>query len=334
MSGVGLGAGAWITGSTSGYMADSLVGFEDASQTTLSINDGLRALTLSPVAGTFTVYAEGVRLVLGAKTVTWPNLSGLHYFYIDRTGAFITTQTFSIDMIQKHAFVAVLYWDTAGAHIYFGNERHGIYMGTSTHAYLHTTRGAQFDQGLGLVGFSVDGDGSLAAHAQFTAATGKFWDEDIHYTLPAQSQIPIMYRSGTTWKRKAANAFPVIYSGTAGYTGTRLPYNLNTGGTWSLAEVDSNKFVLVHIFATNDIDYPVVGLQGVNQYVSKSAARDGAGAELQSLSDLPFLEFAPLGSVIFETQTSYTNTPKARIVSIDGANYADKRGITFRPGTL
>ena len=339
MSGVGLGAGVWTTGTQTAvadYMADSLVGFLDATtETTLSINDGTRTLTIAPTGTTFTVYAEGQKLTLQTKTANWGNSVGLHYFYLDSSGDLQTTQTFSIDMIRRHAFVAVLYWDPSiSAHVYFGNERHGIYMGTSTHAYLHTTRGAQWERGLSLTGFSVDGTGNTNANAQFTAASGKIWDEDIAYDLGAQTLIPVLYRSGTTWKKKAADSFPVIYAGTAGYAGTRLPYNLNSAGSWSLAEVDANKFVLVHVFATNDIENPVVALQGTAQYASKTAARDGARTELDSLSDLPFLEFTPLGSVIFETQNAYTNTPKARIVSIDGANYADKRGELFRPGTL
>jgi hypothetical protein len=79
----------------------------------------------------------------------------------------------------------------------------------------------------------------------------------------------------------------------------------------------------------------VIGIQGTAQYISKSAARTGANQELQTLSDLPFAEFTPLGSVIFETQNSYTNAPKARIVSTDtGTNYVDKRASYFRPDTL
>jgi hypothetical protein len=41
---------------------------------------------------------------------------------------------------------------------------------------------------------------------------------------------------------------------------------------------------------------------------------------------LPFLEFVKMGSVIFQSANSYTNTPKARTVSTDtGENYVDYR---------
>jgi hypothetical protein len=336
MSGVGLGGGAWTTGSTVGYMAESLVGFLDASQVTLSINDTTKTLTVTPTGASFTVYVRGVKHILtSAQATQWTDANGLHYFYINENGQLTHTTTFQIELLTEYAFCSILYWDQATQkHIYWGDERHGIYMGTYTHIYLHSTRGAQWDRDLALLNFSVDGDGSLAAHAQFTAEGGVMWDEDIKFTHPAQSQIPVLYKLGTTWKKKAADSFPVIYSGTAGYLGARLPYNLNSGGTWSLAEVDSNKFVLVHVFGTNDIDNPIVAIQGQAQYISKSAARLGATTELESLSDLPFAEFIPLGSVIFETQNSYTNAVKGRIVSTDlGANYEDKRATYFRPDT-
>jgi|688.fasta_scaffold77322_3 hypothetical protein len=336
MSGVGLGAGSWTTGATTGYLGASLVGFLDASQVTLSIDDASRTVTVTPTGAFFTVYVEGKKFDLTtAQSIQWPDDNGLHYFYFNTDGVLSTITPFTIDLISKFAFCAILYWDKpTQTHVYWGNERHGIYMGTSTHAYLHQTRGAQWERELGLVNFNVDGTGNLAIDGQFTAEGGVIWDEDIKHTIPAQAQIPILYKSGSTWKKKTADAFPIIHSGTAGYTGTRLPYNLNTAGVWSLAEVDLNKFVLVHIFATNDIDNPVVGVQGTNEYISKSAARTGANVELETLSDLPFAEFAPLGSVIFETRNSYTNAIKGRVVSTDtGSNYVDKRGEYFRPDT-
>jgi len=76
-------------------------------------------------------------------------------------------------------------------------------------------------------------------------------------------------------------------------------------------------------------------VQGIEEYNSKSDARAGAETELQTLSGLPFAEFTPLGSVIFETRNSYTNAVKGRVVSTDtGAPYEDKRATYFRPDTL
>lgn len=313
------------------------VGFKNSAETSLTINDGMRMLTISPVGANFTYYVEGKKIVKNSPvSTTWTNAHGLHFFYLDENGNLQTSVTFNNDYITKYTFVSVVYWDSSvNQHIYFADERHGIHMATYTHLYLHNTRGAQFDNGLKLINFVIDGSGNLNTHAQFTSASGVIWDEDIRINIPAQSQIPVMYRLGTVWKRKSADSYPVIYSGTAGYTGTRLPYNLFDGTNWSLAEVDNNKWVLVHLFATNDIEFPIVGIQGEQQYNSKSAARSGAYDEINTLIGLPFAEFAPIGSVIFETSDAYTNAIKARVVSTDlGDDYVDHRAEYFRPNAF
>lgn len=314
------------------------VGFKDASKATLSIDDASRTLTITPV-GSYVCFVAGKRLEINTvKTANWTNSHGLHFFYIDQNGTLQTTTTFTDELITRYTFVSVLYWDQAAArHIYWANEKHGIHMGTFTHLYLHTTRGAQFDNGLKLVNFVVDGSGNLASHAQFTSNLGVIWDEDIKISIPAQTTFPIMYRLGTVWKRKEADSYPLIYSGTAGYTGAngRPAYNRFDGTNWSLTQVDQNKWVLVHLFATNDIEHPIMGIQGIQEYNSKAAARQGAYNEIQSLTGLPFAEFAPIGSVIFETSNSYTNVPKARVVSTDtGADYVDHRSVYFRPNAF
>ena len=85
--------------------------------------------------------------------------------------------------------------------------------------------------------------------------------------------------------------------------------------------------MLVHFFGTNDIDNPTIGIQGTNEYGSIEDARIGANAEISSLSGLPFTEFVPVGSVIFQTRDFYSNTARARVRSTDtGADYVDFRG--------
>ena len=309
------------------------VGFKTPSDVSISIDDSQRKLFVS---GDFTYFNLGVKFTsTGTKEVQWPNIGGIHFFYFNDDGILSTTNVFTENLITRWTIVSILYWDdVASKHIYWGDERHGIQMNTRTHLYLHLTRGAAFDRGCNLLGFLADGNGSSNAHAQFTAGIGTIWDEDIKISLPAQATIPILYRSGTVWKRKEADSFPVIYNGTAGYTGTRIPYNRQINGSWDLAEVGSNKFVLVHIFATNDIEFPYLGVQGQVEYNDKTSARSGAVTELQTISGLPVAEFCPVGSVIFQTASGYTNTPKALIVSVNGSAYEDHRAESLRLGVL
>jgi hypothetical protein len=316
------------------------VGIKDASLVSLSVNDSFRKLTVSPIGPSFVCFVAGKRIeITSTLESVWPNSHGLHYFYIDENGDLITTMVFTELIITKYAFVSMVYWDsTANKHIIFSNEKHGIKMSPVTHAYLHRTRGAAFDNGCKLVNFVVDGGGGLNTHTQFAANSGVIWDEDIRIAIPSQTQFPVFYRTGSgIWKRKEANSFPVIKSGEEGYVGANnlLPYNQFDGTNWNLTQVDNNKFVLVHVFATNDIEFPIICIQGQRQYNDKSSARSGAIAEIRELSGLPVLEFCPLGSVIFQTSNSYTNTPKAQIVSTaDGDNYEDHRSESIRPGSL
>lgn len=313
------------------------VGIQLSSQTSLSIDDGSRTLTISPISDSFVYYVGGKKFIATSpKSTTWTDVHGLHFFYLDSDETLKETTTFTDELITKYAIVSIIYWDAAiKMHIYWGDERHGIHMGTFTHLYLHTTRGAAFDRGLKLINFLIDGTGAINAEAQFSSASGVIWDEDIKFNIPAQSSFPVLFKLGTVWKRKEATDYATVYKGVFGYTGNRLPFNYFDGTNWSLVEVDNNKWVLVHLFATNDIEYPVMAVQGIAQYPTKSAARQGAITEINSLTEMAFPEFAPLGSVIFESRDSYTNAIKARIVSTDlGENYVDHRGITFRPGTL
>jgi hypothetical protein len=307
-------------------------GFINRTDSTISFVDGTRIFTIAPVTTSFDFYIKGTKFTKStAQDLTIPNLSGNHYIYFDTAGALQSTQVFSPDIIEIYSFVAVIYWNAVNSsHTYFGDERHGITMDGATHIYLHTVFGAQYILGLALEGFSVDGTGDVNSDAQFTSDSGAIRDEDIYHTILAQAQIPILHRIGQLWNKKTADAYPIIYSGTAGYTGSagRLPYNeLNGGGSWQLTEVTSTDFVLVHFFATNDKENPVIGIQGIAKYGSPSAARTSANSEISQLTGLPFTEFVAIGSVIFQTSTAYTNIPKGRVRSTDtGSEYVDFRG--------
>jgi hypothetical protein len=320
----------------------SLDAFEDMKEPTgflnrtdstlgLSYNSGTNTVTftITPVVTNFQFYVKGTKYTKSSAEsiqIASPT-AGIHYLYYNSTGVLSHTTIFSTSLFEDNALVSLFYWNTdTNSYIYFAEERHGLTMDGATHAYLHTVLGARYLSGLALQGFTI-GNGSLDSHAQFTADSGSIRDEDILHVINAQTQIPILFRQGQLWRKKSADNFPVIYSGSAEYTGAngRLPYNEYTGGAWQLTQVASNKFVLVHLFATNDIENKIVGIQGINQYNDAPAARNAASTEITTLSDLPFAEFVPIGTVIFQTNT-YANAIDARIVNINGANYVDFRG--------
>lgn len=307
-------------------------GFSTRTECTTSFSDSIpdRTFTISPVSSSFTFYVKGVKFTkTTAETLQIPNLAGNHFIYYNDAGTLSSTQVASSSLFQDNALIAIVYWNTdTNTHSYFAEERHGLQMDGETHSYLHTVFGAQYLSGLALQGFSVDGTGNLSTDAQFTADEGRIRDEDLLLELPVQTQIPVLFRQGSLWRKKVADSFPMIYSGTAGYTGAsgRLPYNQLLSGSWQLTEVSNNGFVLIHLFGTNDKETPIVAIQGIAEYGNITAARLAASSEITSLSGLPFAEFVALGSVVIKTADGFTNTPKAAVVSVDGANYVDFRG--------
>ena len=307
-------------------------GFPNTTDSTISFSDSspARTFTIAPTGVSFDFYVKGTKFTKTApESIQIPNLSGNHYIYYDASGVLNTTQVISSTLFIENAIVSDVNWNPdVSLHTYFAEERHGLTMDGATHTYLHTVFGARYLTGLALQGFTI-GNGGSNSHAQFTSDQGTIRDEDLLLQIAAETQIPILYRIGQNWRKKPADAYPVIYSDGVIFTGAngRLPYNQYTGGAWTLTQVANSSYVLVHFFATNDKEHGVFGIQGIETYNSASSARIGANSEISSLSGLPFAEFVPIGSVIFETANSYGNAIKARVFPTDtGANYVDFRG--------
>lgn len=319
-------------------------GFKTRDTSQISFNNTTRTFTISATANEFNVWLHAREFTRQSESVQIPDVSGVHFFYFDYPDNELkTTMIPTSELFLNTALVALVYWraDQQKA-IYFADERHGIVMDGATHQHLHLSIGAQYRTGLGLYNFQADQTGSLDSHAQFACQNGIIADEDltiaINDGLPQElapvANIPVFYRIGSSsspWYKKDATAFPLIMPGQILHytTGTRPCYNDNVGGTWQVAEVPNNQFVLVHILATNDVNHPIIAILG-NTYNTKSAARDAIQSEIGSLTNLPVLEFIKLGSIIYECADSYSNSVKARVVSIDGAlPYYDFRQTFF-----
>jgi len=328
-----------ITSDPTGYKPD------DRINTTISHSNVDRTVYVYPKDGTtFDYYIHGTQYSISTThSVVHPDVQGEHFFYFDNTE---TLQTSGFDLetlIQNNAYTANLYWDTGSqTALIVGDEKHGLSMDHSTHGYLHTIFGTQWISGLGIDVFDVDGDGDISSSAQIGISNGVIADEDIRHTITTgdlqtlnpTGSIPILYKTGSTgtWTFKVADEYPIIHRGSSvSYINTngRVPYNLNTGGNWTLEEVSHVNFVLVHYFATNDIAYnKVIGIQGQDSYANSGDARSGAATEIATIvtSGLPMQEFKALGTVIFQTSNLYDNVPRTRIISTDtGDEYVDFR---------
>lgn len=306
---------------------------DQRNTTSLSVDNLTRTFTITSSDGHFHYYVSGDKFESesGTESVVFSNLTGKHWLYFDKTGLkslYEPSPSQKSDIIINYAFVSYIIWDADAGNIVFDifDERHGITMDATTHAYLHLTRGTQFLEGLSIGDIIPDATGSLDAHAQFSVEAGAITDEDLRHNIPdfnVGDTMSVAYLTGIDKVQSADRlGFAVLTTGTG-----RLAYNYWNGASWSLAECPSNTYVLYHIFAINgtSINKRLVSVVGQNYYSSISEARGAAVVELQSIRNgFDVEESIPLGTIIYQTKDSYSNGVKARIISTgDGYSYVN-----------
>lgn len=322
-------------------------GFPNRTDTTIEFSDSspLRTFTISPAVSTFEYYIKGVRYTKSSpETVQIGPVEGLHYIFYD--GSVLTsvanpTDATTDSIIRTKALVSILYWDNTNlTAIYVGDERHGIQMDGSTHSYNHFTRGLQYVSGLALGDFSIEGGAPAGdAAAQFSVALGSVSDEDIFFSISqilSTVGLPIFYRDGASgnWRKATQSGFSVLaFSG----GDNRMAWNEFTGGAWQLSEVSSGDYALCHVFSSTEKDNPMIAVMGQAEYNNVNDARLGATTEINDLllGDLASPELRPIATVIFQTNTSWTNNAvKSKVVLTDeGDNYVDWRTSEFSRGS-
>jgi len=309
-------------------ISKNTTGFENLIDSELDFDNDTKVFSITPTLTSYKIYRDGTEYIIStAKTITLPNTTNEYFIYFDSNNDLAYLTIFDPSLIFDDVYVAVVHYNASQGKMLTDkpcDERHGISMSNATHYNKHLSEGAVWINGLDLTGFVIDGDGSLDSHSQFTAESGIFFDEDIIHEVPSYSQLAVFYRTGTEWKSKTADAFPFIYNGTVGYTGTRICFNENVAGNYQLTEVTNDYYILLHPYALNSKQVGV--FLGINQYATLEEARAGANIELTTFNGLPFQEFVKIGSVIVKCSNSFTNTHKVATVSTDlGQNYVDFR---------
>ena len=323
------------SGEPTGFPINSS-GEVDRTSSTISFDNSTRTFTIAPASASYTFMIKGKLFKkTSALTQTITDTEGLWFFYFDENGDLQKTNTFTNDLILKYCYIAYLYWDAnSNIAIHIGDERHGFNMDSHSHIWMHNTHGAAYISGLALTDFNFDA-GANNIDTQFGVQSGYIRDEDILHsisTISSTTGLRVLYRDGANgnWRRGFQSGFSALSYN----TGDRLAYNQYTGGAWQLTEVADNKYVLYHIVATNDVNYPIFAIMGENEYINKTDARANANTEINNLSGLPFYEFRFIGSVIYQTNDSYANTLKAKIVTTDtGTSYVDWRFSALQPST-
>jgi hypothetical protein len=318
-----------ITGSALAYVS----GFEGTPSSTAALGILAAPFRLKIDISSNTVYwANSTKKTLTAGTLSCPiTLSpGIKYFYLDSAGALGESLTYTDALRTTYCIVATVTMSSANVPITVGNEMHAAITQSSLYSYLHAGLGTVYESGLGLAGFTI-GDGSADSHAQFTVDGGVIRDEELSHAITPKTlsgAIVIYYRSGLSgWLVSSTTG--AFYS-----TGATLQYNLNTAGTWSLANVANGKYVLGHVFASNDLTLAPAIILGQNEYLSSSAARSAASTEVLSLitTGIDMREFIFIGTVIYQCGTSYANASKGRVIEVStGVYWIDWRTNKMNP---
>jgi hypothetical protein len=313
-------------------------GFINTTESVVTFDDAQRKLTVSPAVSQFSYYVGGTKYTKSsAQEVVISDTEGLHYIYFDENGI-QETDSFDTDLITRDAFVTAIYWDKDNQkQIYFGDERHGINMPSAVHGYLHSTKGTVLQSGGGVSNLTIDGDGSSDSHAQLANDTTVIYDEDIRFSHIARLEtddLPIYYRDGVDasgiWRIDPSGSFPVV-SAPAG----RAYWNELNGGSWSLTEAPASGYIYAHIATLNDTTRPFATFMGQSVYTDLDTASKEIRDQVSSLiiNGLPTQEFKFLATLLVQTDDSYTNTVKSRIVSLtDGNDYLDLRSTPFTRG--
>lgn len=292
-------------------------GFVNRVDSVISWNDSTRQISVTPVGASFDYYIKGERYhKTTTQTATITDTDGSWFIYFNGDTLVASQTPWSFDT----TWLAFAIWDaTNNKFIFVADERHGLVMDHATHSRLHRVNHTQIENGgFQLGNYVLNGDGSSDDHARISITNGYVHDEDIRIQVvntatpsnPFEQKLnpiawaPIYYKSGTAWRRHDATQFPVIYDGV-----DTIQYNLDTAGSWSLANVTNGHYVEMWAFMTTNIDEPFIFILGQRDMATVLNVSDPDLLEITE--GLPFSEFKFLYKLIFRSSTSYTNTPKA-----------------------
>jgi len=317
-------------------------GFENRTDSKISFTNGTREFKIEPVVTSWNMWS-GMNVKItksAAETLVIANTVGLHYIYYTSGGVLSETGSFPG---FNSIFVALIYWDGTKS-LGVGDERHQVTMDYLTHSYLHNTVGTRYQTGFSLQQLTVNTTGAVDTDAQASLDAGTIWDEDIQIsitrsatpTLPFEQELglttttagkfPIFYRTGAAgpWTKATTTDFPVRPFG--GSAGSRVGYNLDTAGTWSVADPGSTNYVAVWIVATNSTVEPVIAIMGQRFDTTLTNAQNNNLWESMSFGSLPFQEAKVLFRLIYRTNAGYANTIRAYV-----AHVQDLRSVSNLP---
>jgi len=300
-------------------------GFANRLDSTIVWDNTNRRFSIQPVGLSFVYYIKGVAYKKeSTETVDITDTEGLWYIYFEEN--LLKASQTAWEFGGSVVFVATVYWDSTNKKaLIFADERHGLTMDWSTHQRFHDIGGLEISSGsLVASNYYVDGLGNNNADAQISLSNGYIYDEDLvfhvrHASSPSQpfeqvlqdvAKIPIYYRLGSetafSWRKLDATNFPLYPN-----SPNTAFFNKLESGNWVLSSASNKSFIATWILATNNINEPIIGILGTNEQPNIStASRLNVLAQISDVKSL-VSEFKFLYRLIFQTDTTYTNAPRA-----------------------
>jgi hypothetical protein len=303
----------------------------------ITFDDSTRTFTISAVSGAddFEFFCAGERVVKSTpESIQIPDLEGAHFiYYVHHT---LTTSQTPWPFGEKLTFVTIVDWDqTNQKRKQFEEERHGYVMDWATHQNKHRTEGSKIGPfEFELTDYVLKGDGSLDSHAQIGIAGGNLYDEDIimsivnsatptnafEQVLSPIGRFPIFYKK---WEAGIGmNAWRVIDPtnfAVASNAPNPIFYNRFNAGQWTLQAATNGYYVAMWLLVSNnrDVGRPVILILGQAQSESLLDANNDNLIKNLDLTDFGSPEKFKKYRFIFRTDTAYTNTVKASLISFN-----------------
>lgn len=324
-------------------------GFHDPKNVVSTYSVANRTIVLTHSSGTIDFSIRGVEYsyaspwtvptVLGGATpIAHTNANGTYYLKINQNTLAITFDTtpfnFETDMMISLAIKSATYQ-------FAQRETHGV-MPWQAHEEFHFANGSYLHTAavatVGTYAVLAKGSGTDVANTPGVDLWDQH-DEDLETEQSAwlQGTYTVAYRNGVggDWVMSTTESFPFMYAGGTNF----IKYNLNTAGTWSLADVTEDQFVnilMMGVPVTSDADsqkYRLVCFVGQNIYTTLAAAQAASPLNFDFgslISNNP--EFVPLLMWTYEKNSvvpnAETTTGNARLAAEPTKFIGTSRSIT------
>lgn len=303
-----------------GAITWDMTGFPNRTDTTISVDEATRTVTLAPANAAAEVYYRGVNIpITNTLTYTFADTYGGHYISLDPNTQMLYDEGAN-GSIRTSILVMYVFWDDVNNKVLiFGDERHGSSRDVEWHYAQHRNLGSVWRSGGGLTYTLSDASAVSLALGNITTA-----DEDLEHaivdtatptaqyeqTLSPDANLPILYLSGNANKyvQRAPTTLPWYPNGTGG-----TYYNNYTGGSWTLSSVPDGSYVVYWLVATNDTIYPIKLVLGRSYHSSLA----DAVSETFTAYNLPLAECVPLYQITLQHSLLFLgNTCGVKIASV------------------